>query len=168
MTAADVAESTKTILELDHSITIQEVLVINRFFFRAIWLTWGGATAGGVLYSLEPLLRLPPVRTAWGGVGGLVVGAGPTMAPEIPVVDTEPRDCMLPWLEPRCFDLGVPPVDVVLTPWPMSSRAVHKSNSQWEHFHILQKETDFRKMLTDSMIQSGIPKSHAAILHLTY
>lgn len=35
------------------------------------------------------------MRTACGGVGGFVVGAGPTMAP-MPVADTEPSDWMLP------------------------------------------------------------------------
>jgi hypothetical protein len=101
---------------------------------HAEWdLTWGGATAGGVLYSLDPLLRLPPVRTAWGGVGGFVVGAGPTIAP-MPLVDTEPSDWMLPWLEPLCLERGVPPVDVVLTPWPISSRAENSQSMWYEHY----------------------------------
>ena len=44
--------------------------------------TWGGLTTGGVLYSLDPLLRVPdPYLTACGGVGGLVVGAGPETDP---------------------------------------------------------------------------------------
>lgn len=73
--------------------------------------TWGGATAGGVLYSRDPLLRDPVDLIAEGGVGGLVVGAGPTAPPETTIED---------WDEVRdLIALGV----TALTPCPISSKA---------------------------------------------
>ena len=48
--------------------------------------TWGGATTGGVLYSLLLRVRVPDGNLFCGGVGGLVVGAGPAEFCQIALV----------------------------------------------------------------------------------
>lgn len=74
---------------------------------KMLQITCGGATAGGVLYSLDPLERLPvPIALAIGGVGGLLVGAGgtglwPLKVPVIigpPSVPIPAKLLLLPWL----------------------------------------------------------------------
>lgn len=83
-------------------------------------LTCGGATAGGVRYSLEPREREDTERLAWGGVGGLVVGAGPA----------EVGGCWwaggggTPTLLADRLDRGVEEEEE-RRPWPMSSRAAN-------------------------------------------
>ena len=50
--------------------------------------TCGGATTGGVLYSLLLRVRVPDGNLFCGGVGGLVVGAGPAEFCQIALVIT--------------------------------------------------------------------------------
>lgn len=65
------------------------LLKLKKIDTNCILSTCGGATAGGVLYSLDPLERLPvPMARVIGGVGGLLVGAGGTgLCPlKVPVI----------------------------------------------------------------------------------
>lgn len=63
-------------------------------------------------YSRDPLLNDPLARITAGGVGGLIVGAGPT------------DDVLIDVLE--LLEIGWRTIRGVLrTPWPISSRAAN-------------------------------------------
>lgn len=102
-----------------------ELVNFRRILQNFWWITWGGTTTGGVLYSRDPFPSVPvlpadfprvPVfpRDICGGVGGFVVGGGPTE-------EVTPTDWMELWLEPRCFCFMAAWAEA--TPWPTSSNS---------------------------------------------